>query len=185
MEHSAPIDRPSANRPSIDPPSVMAIGLKYGLFLGLISIAISLVTTMLGRNPLDSNWINMVVSLAVTVALVVLAHKNFKENNEGFMSYGQGLGIAMVAILVSIVLTGIYTFIYTKFIDPTAMDSVWEKAAADMEAKGQDEEQIETALGFAKNLFWLFFVLGGAFWGLIVGLIVSIFTQKNEPEQAF
>lgn len=166
-------------------PSAMSVGLKFGVILGLLSITSNLISTVIGYNPLDRNWVIMVVASLLTTTVVVFAHNNFKGDNNGFMSYGQGLGIAMVLVLTSIILNGVYTFVYIKLIDPALMESIWEKAALDMEEKGQSEEQIEFGLGIAKKLFWVFYIIGGSFWGLIIGLIVSIFTQNKEPEQAF
>jgi hypothetical protein len=166
-------------------PSVLAIGLKFGLILGLISVVVGLIQYVAGINPMDNQWTTNLINIALTVGAVVFAHKNFKEIGNGFMSYGQGLGIAMVVVAVSMVIGGIYTYVYFNILNPAAYDGIWEKAAADMEAQGQSEEAIETALSWTKKLFWPFFIIGALFWGFIIGLIVSIFTQKKEPETAF
>ncbi len=101
------------------------------------------------------------------------------------MSYGQGLGIAMVVGIVSLILGGLFLYIYISFIDTSAFEAVWEKAAADMEANGQSQEQIDMGMEWGRKLFWPMYILGGAFGSFIVGLIVSIFTQKKAPEQTF
>jgi hypothetical protein len=165
-------------------PTVMSVGLRYGLILGLISIAITIIFFVVGMNPFDGSWKGW-VSTVLAVVMVVLAQKNFKDTGDGFMSYGQGLGIALITFLVSMVLSGIFSYIYLSFIDTTAFEAIWEKAAADMEAKGQSQEQIDMGLEWGRKLFWVFFIVGGAFMGLVVGLIVSIFTQKKPPETAF
>jgi hypothetical protein len=166
-------------------PSAMSVGLKFGLILAIISIASMLIQFVIGTSPFSGGWLNSIISIALTVAVVVFAHKNFKENGDGFMSYGQGLGIAMITVIVSIVVGMIFSYVYLNMIDPSAFDAIWEKAAADMEAKGQSQEQIDMGLGWGKKLFWLFYLVGGAFWGLIIGLVVTIFTQKKAPEQTF
>ena len=166
-------------------PSVMSTGVKFGLILAVISIASMLIQFVIGTSPFSGGWLNSVISIALTVAVVVFAHKAFKENNEGFMSYGQGLGIAMVTVLVSILVGMIFSYVYLNMIDPSAYDAIWEKAAADMEAQGQSQDAIEMGLGWGKKLFWVFYLVGGAFWGLIIGLVVTIFTQKKAPEQTF
>jgi hypothetical protein len=65
------------------------------------------------------------------------------------------------------------------------MDPLYEKQAAEMSRKGMADDQIEMALGWTKTLFWPMYVLGGLFFGVLVGVIVSIFTQKKNPEPAF
>ena len=166
-------------------PTVMSTGLKFGLILGVVSIAVNLIQTLVGSNPMENNWVQNVINIVLTVTAIVFAHKSFKDNGDGYMTYGQGFGIALITVLVSLVIGGLYTFIYLTYIDPGAFEAIWEKAAADMEAQGQSDEAIEMGLGFARNFFWVFFIVGGLFWGCILGLIVSIFTQKKAPEQAF
>jgi hypothetical protein len=165
--------------------TVMSTALKFGLILGLLSVIQSLVVFAIGSNPFTSNWINTCVAIAVSVAVIVFAQKAFKDGGDGYMSYGQGLGIAIVVSLIAIVIGMIFSYIYINFIDTSAFEAIWEKAAEDMENKGQSQEQIDMAMGWGRKLFWVFYLVGGAFWALITGLIVTIFTQKKAPEQTF
>jgi hypothetical protein len=165
--------------------NALPIGAKFGVILGLSSIAISLLFYVVNFNVIEHQWVGNSVNALLAVAAVIFAHKTFKESGNGYMSYGQGLGTAMVTVVVSMILTGIYSYIFFNFIDPSFFEAIWTKAAADMEAQGQSEETIEMGLGWARKLFWPFFILGGLFWGFIIGLIVSIFTQKRAPETAF
>jgi hypothetical protein len=166
-------------------PSVMSVGLKFGLILGLVSVTIGLVQLVIGYNPMENSWVQNVINVVITVVAIVFAHKSFKDNGDGYMSYGQGLGIGMITVVVSLVIGGIYTYVYLNFLNPDALTAIWEKAEADMEAQGQSEEAIKMGLGIAKRFFWVFFIVGGLFWGCVLGLIVSIFTQKKAPETAF
>ena len=166
-------------------PSVMSVGLKFGVMLGLISVVFSLVLYVAGINPMDYQWVTNSINLVFVVTIVAFAHKNFKDNGNGFMSYGQGLGIGVITAITSMVIAGVYTYLYFNYINPSAFEDIWEKAAADMEAKGQDEQAIKMGMEWGRKLFWPFFIIGGIFWGFIVALIVSIFTQKKEPETAF
>src|SRR5258706_15031343 len=97
--------------------TVMSVGLKFGLFITALSIGFNVVLIVLGSNPLISDWKAWVV-LALEIVLVVLAHKSFKDNGDGFMTYGQGFGIAFIAFLVAILVGGIFMFIYSNFVDP-------------------------------------------------------------------
>jgi|SRR5688572_26324374 len=166
-------------------PTVMSVGLKFGLILGLVSVVQSLVVFALGSNPFTNNWLNTTIAILISVGAVIFAQKAFKDGGDGFMSYGQGLGIAMVVSMVAIVIGMVFSYIYINFIDPSAFEAVWEKAAEDMQAQGQSEEQMEMGLEWGRKLFWVFYLIGGAFWALIIGLIVTIFTQKKAPESKF
>lgn len=165
-------------------PSVWSVGLKYGIILAFASIAFTLIRIVLNDNPYQSDWKSW-ASAIISIVIVVLAHKNFKDSGNGFMTYGQGLGLSMVVVLVSIVIGGIFSYVYTNLVDTTVMDAVYEKMAQDMEEKGQGKEQIAMAVEWTKKLFWPFYFIGGVIMGFIIGVIVSIFTQKTNPEPTF
>ncbi len=165
-------------------PTVFNTGLRYGLYLSLASIALTLVIAVAGGNPLQSDfksW-NTWVNFAISIAIIVMAHKYFKDNGDGFMSFGQGFGISFVAFMVSIVLGGVFTYVYANFIDTNMMEELWNKTAEQMEEQGQSEEAIEMALNMTKSFFWVFYVIGGAFGAAIMSLIVTLFTQKKNPD---
>ncbi|MEX2233710.1 MAG: DUF4199 domain-containing protein [Cyclobacteriaceae bacterium] len=160
-----------------------SVGIKYGLISALISVVFFLVLVLSGQNAFDNkwNWIGLIIS----VALVVLAHKNFKDSGNGFMSYGQGVGIAFWIALVSLVINFLITYCYVAFIDPSAMDLFYEKQSEEMAGKGMQDDQIEIAISWTKTLFWPIYIFFGLFFGVLVGVIVSIFTQKKNPQPVF
>ena len=165
----------------LEKPSAFSVGFKFGLITGVVSIALTVIMILLGFNPFNQDWKGW-IGTVITIGIVVFAHKEFKDKGNGYMSYGQGLGIAFVTVFVSIICSAIFSYIYTSFVDTTLLEQVWQKTAEDMEAKGQSPEAIEMAISWTKKLFWPFFILGGAFIALIIGLLVSIFTKKSNPE---
>jgi len=160
--------------------SVWSVGLKFGVILAVVSICFTLVRTILGDNPYGDDWKKW-LGVIIMIVVVVLAQKNFKDSGNGYMSYGQGLGLAMVVTIVSIVIGGIFSYVY-NLIDPTVLEDAFKQMAEKMEEGGQKEEQVAVAMEWTKKLFWVFYLIGGIFMGFIIGLIVSIFTQKTNPE---
>lgn len=163
-------------------------GIRYGLISAIIGILYFVVLTTVGVDITQGvwRWFNYVVS----IVLVVLAHKYFKDNNAGFMNYGQGIGISFWFGLVGSVISSIFTYLYVKFIDTTFMDLIKENQIREMEARGMSDEQIEQAMKFASmftspEAILIFGIVGGIIGTIIIGLIVTIFTQKKAPEQAF
>ena len=160
-------------------------GIRYGVINGVIYIAYFLILTAADIDM--SKGFGRWGGLIITIVLVFLAHKYYKENGDGFMTYGQGVGIGFWMGLVSSVISSIFTYIYAKLIDPTYITTIREKAIEDMEAKGQSQEQIDAAMKFVEMFTSaeaiLFF---GLFFGIlimvIIALIISIFTQKPHPE---
>jgi ABC-type antimicrobial peptide transport system permease subunit len=122
--------------------------------------------------------------MVVSVVLLIFAHKQFKEQGDGFMSYGQGVGIGFWIALISLIIGGLFTFIYVSFIEPTAMDAFYDTQRIGMEEKGMPDEQIDMAISWTKKLFWPIYIFFGLFFGVLVGVIVSIFTQKKNPQQS-
>jgi hypothetical protein len=163
--------------------STRAIGIKYGLISTLISIVFFLALVLSGQNAFDNKW--SWFGLVFSIVLVVLAHKNFKDAGNGFMSYGQGVVISFWIALISLLIGGLFTYCYVTFVDPDAMITFYEKQAQQMEEKGMPQEQIDMAITWTKTLFWPMYIFFGLFFGVLVGLIVSIFTQKKNPEPAF
>lgn len=105
------------------------------------------------------------------------------------MRYGQGVMIVLVLSLVSGVMSGLFNYIYVNFIDPeyalrmrtdfeawmnsfgSIPEEQIEKGMADM-----SDEKIKSPIQIGKA------TLSSAIGGVIVGLIVSIFTKHNRPE---
>lgn len=168
-------------------PTTRATGIRFGLFLAVISIAYFLIMTLLG--------VDMSAGLArwgmwvVTIVMLVLAHKYFKDNGDGFMSYGQGVGIGFWAGLVSSVVSSIFTFIYVSFIDSSFIANIIRKAEEDMQAQGKTQAEIDMAMPWVEKFTTPVALLAmGLIFGILmavfIALIVSIFTQKQAPREA-
>lgn len=161
-------------------PTVRGVGMKFGFISAGISIFFFLVLTLTGMNAFDNKW-NW-VGLVISIALLIFAHKQFKDQGDGYMSYGQGVGIGFWIALISLLIGGLFTFIYVSFIEPTGMDAFYETQRIGMEEKGMPDDQIETAITWTKKLFWPIYIFFGLFFGMLVAVIVSIFTQKKNPQ---
>ncbi|MFZ6011225.1 MAG: DUF4199 domain-containing protein [Bacteroidota bacterium] len=163
--------------------TVRSVGVKYGLISAMISIVFFLVLVFTGQNAFDNtwNWIGLIFSIAI----LVLAQKNYKDSGDGFMSYGQGVGIAFWIALISLIIGGLFTYLYTTVIDTTVMDMMYQKQAEEMEKNGMTSEQIDMAAKWTRMLFWPIYIFFGLFFGVLVGVIVSIFTQKKRAEPTF
>lgn len=170
--------------PTTETLSTRSIGVRYGLVLGVVSIVYFLILTFSGLDPNAGwNWLGLVFSIVA----IFLAHKYFKENGDGFMTYGQGVGIGFWLTLVSSVISVVFTYIYVKFVDTTYMDMIKEKQIESMQEKGMTDEQIDQAMEFAAafstpEMILIFGLLGGLFIGMIVVFIVTAITKKQNPD---
>ncbi len=170
------------NQPEDEPQktSVRSVGVKYGLMLTAVSIVYFLVLVFSVQNAFENkwNWISLIFSIAV----LVMAQRNFKSEGDGFMTYGQGVGIGFWLALVSVVLGGLFTMFYTFVIDTSLMDRFYDAQMEQMSSRGMPEDQVETALTWTKKLFWPIYFFFGIFFGVLVGVVVSIFTQRKNPD---
>jgi len=164
--------------------STTAVGGRYGLLTGLVTVIISFGIYAL---ELDQNPVIRFATIAVLIVGIILAMRNFKLQNGGFMGYGQGLGVGVTVASVVGVLSAIFTYVYTTFIDPEVMTRMMDKARADMEAKGMPDAQIDQAMAFSAKfttgpVMLLFTLLGSIIIGLLISLIAAAFVKNSKPE---
>ena len=165
--------------------TVSQIGLRYGIILGLIFIVLSLILNFLNLEIKTMQNIGY-INYAILIVGIVMAHKAFKEGGDGYMSIGQGLGIGTLISLIGGILSGIFSYIYIKFIDDSMLAKIKDLQIEEMEARGMDDAQIEQAMEIAgkftsAEMIPVWAVLGMVFIGFILSLIVSLFTKKANP----
>jgi len=165
--------------------STTTVGGRYGLLTGLVSVVISFGIYAL---ELEQNSAVRFLTIAVLVGGIILAMRSFKEQNGGFMGYGQGLGVGMVVSAVVGALSGVFTYVYTTMIDPEVITRILDKGRADLEAKGtMSDAQIDQAMALsAKFTTGPFMLLIGVLFTLVIGLIISLiasaFVKNPKPE---
>jgi hypothetical protein len=166
------------------PVTTTSVGLRYGLLTGLISIIISfgLFAAHMEQSPLRF------ISFAVLVGGLVMAMRHFKENNHGFMSFGEGVGVGAVLSAVVGVLSAIFTYVYMNFIDTDVVTRMMDKARSDMEARGGlTDEQIDQGMAMAGKfmngpIMMAIVVVSSLLMGLLLSLVVSAIIKNSKPE---
>lgn len=164
--------------------STRGVGMQYGLIAGVVMIIYSMILQLTGL-ALESwaAWISYIF-LAV---IIYLGHNKFKEGSDGFMTFGQGLGIGFWISLVGGLISSVFSFIYFTFIDSSFIDQMMEKARYDMEEAGNSEAQIEMAMEWTSKIMspgglFIMGIVGILFMGFIISLIVSAITKKTNPQ---
>jgi hypothetical protein len=169
---------------NLEMPTTKSVAMKWGPILGLISIAIFLVGALgeLQGNKL-MNWIGLIPSAVI----IYLAHKEFKDNGDGYLSYGQGLGLGTLIALISSVISTVFFYVYVKFVDTTYIEIIKDIQLAEMQKNGMGDAEIEQAMsitaGFmTPEVMSVFAIIVSVFFGFILSLIVSAVTKNNNPE---
>jgi hypothetical protein len=159
-------------------------GIRFGLISAAIGIIYFIVLRMANvdmQGP--AGWVGWLI----TGVLIFLAHKYYKENGNGFMSYSQGIGISFWLGLVSAAISSVFTYLYIKFFDTGFIDMMKDKQIEQMQERGMSDEQVDQAMKFAGMFMTpeAMFVMGlimGIISAVLMGLIVTLFTQKKSPE---
>ena len=166
--------------------STRSVGIKYGLVMAVVSITYFVILNTAGVDM--TQGIGRWGSLVFYAGIIFLAQKNFKDQGDSYMSYGQGMGISFWISLISSVIGSIFTYFYVKFIDTGYIQQMMDKQREQMEAGGNlSEDQIDNAMSMTAKfmtpeMILVFGIIGGIIMISIVGLIVTIFTQKKNPD---
>lgn len=165
-------------------PSVMSIALKFGFITALVAIVYSLIlmVTDLG----DKTWLAS-LSYLILIAGMVFGMKQYKEMNDGFMSYGQGLGIGTLIATIYGFLSSVFMWIYTSFVDPEYMERQMLKQEAQMLERGMSQEQIDAGAEIAQSfqgpvMLIVVGTLGAIVIGFLLSLVISAIMKHNRPE---
>jgi len=171
----------------IEKVTTRSTGIRYGLISGVIGIAIFMILTILSISMTDGpgRW----VGLLVTGVIIYLAHKYFKDNGDGYMTIGEGTGIGFWLALISTSISSVFTYIYMKFVDPSLVQTMLDQTREKMEEQGNlSDDQIDQAMNMTAKFMTPEIMLGmglvmGTIIIVIVALLISLITQKKNPDQ--
>ncbi len=171
--------------PTTAPVTTTAAGLRYGLLTGLVSIIFTFILFAIGQ---EGNGGLASVAFAILIVGIVLAHKAFKATNEGYMSYGQGLGIGVLVGGVNGVLTTVFNYVYRTFIDPDMVARAMDQMRAKLEEAGsmseaQIEQIVSASTKYSGGAFGLAIgIVSGFLLGLLFSLVIAAITKNAKPE---
>lgn len=166
------------------PVSTTSVSLRFGLLTGLVSILFSFGLNVMHQEGSPARYI----TFAILVGGIVLAMNYFKQQNQGFMSFGQGVGIGAVSSAVVGLMSGIFAYVYMTFIDPEMLGRITDKIRTDMETRGgMTDEQIDQAVTMSGKFMNGPFMVGAALLGTILlgvllSLVISAFIKNAQPE---
>lgn len=164
-------------------PSTARIALKWGAFLGLGLMAITLVMYLTDQT---TNPVFSVLTVIAMIACLVLAMRDFRSQNGGYMSYGEGLGTGALLSAVAGLLSAAFITFYNVFIDPTIQQRAFEQAREKLEEQGglsddQIDQMMEMSQKFQSPGFtFIAGVFGTLIMGFLLSLIVAAFIRRNK-----
>ena len=163
-------------------PNLMKSTMTSGAILGTALVIFSLILYMAGL--IFSKGLSY-FSWLILIGGIVWGIKSYKDQQQGFISYGRALGVGMLTVLFASIIAALFNYILYAYIDPSLVEKSIEMARNQMVEKGTlSDEQIELGLSMTKKLMQpgfmaLMTVFGSGFMGLIFSLIIAAF-MKNE-----
>ncbi len=160
-------------------PSTARVALKAGLITGLVMTVYSTVLSMAGLS--QSSPLHYVTFLLLVGGLVY-GMRAFKEQNGGYMTYGQGLGVGTLTAGVAGLLSSLVSTFYVKFVDPSVLQRTMDEQRIQMEERGMSDAQIEQAMKIAESMSgfsFLFATLAVVFFGFLLSLIIAAIMKRE------
>ena len=163
-----------------------------GLIIAGITSLIALIIYVCGLNEImmtnkPLSWLNNLISLGITFYFVHTAIRMFRDNdNSGYLTVGQGIGLGSLAGLVAGVVSGIWMYIFMVFIAPDLIETIKQISMQQMQESGQSEEQIEKAMEMASMFFSpaiiaLMVPFFSLFIGFLAGLVSGLIQKRDRP----
>ena len=170
--------------------SAKQVMINYGLYIGLASILINVINYAVG-DVYRPHWIISVAGIVISIVLIVLALKKFKDGNEGLMSLSQALKVGLGASLISAIIVLIYMFAFSNFIEPDFYANMAEVAYQTNVVEkypNMTDEQLEaaranvetfTSPGMNSAMILIF----SLFFGFIISLIAGLIMKRTEEDR--
>ncbi|MFM6914330.1 MAG: DUF4199 domain-containing protein [Aquirufa sp.] len=164
------------------------LALKYGFINGLLSFLFSTLVNVMGwaeQFQESMGWISGIWSLVLSVTVSYLCLREYREQNEGFMSYGQGLGLATLLGAISGLVAGGFNYIYIQFIDNSVIQRQMDIARERMEDQGMSASQIQsaeemTSMFMNPGMQFVIVVIMSIIFNFFLGLIVSAVVKREK-----
>ncbi|WP_149240547.1 DUF4199 domain-containing protein [Dyadobacter sp. 32] len=163
--------------------STARIALKYGVLASVVIMVFTTIINVTGQS--QNKWLTS-LSFVFMIVGIVVAMKSFKEENKGFMTYGEGLGLGSLVSAIMGLLGSTFSVLYNKFIDPTIITQAMDTARSEMESKGMDDAQIDQAMAMSEKfmspgVLFAFGVIGSLMVGFVLSLIIAAILRKDKP----
>jgi hypothetical protein len=164
-------------------PSVARVAIKYGLIFGIIS---SIYGILLYVFQLETNKFLPYLSWILLIVGIIQGIMDYRTQNQGFVSYGQGLSIGSLTGAIIGLISGILSTFYLTLIDGTPLQRIADMTRESLEKEGLDDQAIENALEMTQKfqspgLLFVFGVLATTLFGFLFSLVISAALQKKRP----
>jgi hypothetical protein len=116
------------------------------------------------------------------MTMAIKSHRD--EDLGGYISYGKSVGTGILISVFGGAIVGVFSIVLFTLIDPAMTERILDTARQQMIENGLPDDQVEQAVEISRQFLtpiWLFVfgLVGSAVVGLILSLIVSVFTKRE------
>lgn len=162
--------------------------LKYGLMVGLLSIALRMLTYII--NPMSLVSIAMGIFLFIVfIAVIIFSGFAIRKKLGGFIPYKDAILALFLVLLGSMILKEVFDFLLFNFIDPdlgpNLKETMINNTSEMMEKYGAQQEQIDKQIADMDAIRFgdlgAVSLLGNTIGSIIIAAILAVFVKKDAP----
>ncbi|MDF0716309.1 DUF4199 domain-containing protein [Muricauda sp. 334s03] len=167
-------------------PKTGKFALNYGLLLGVIGVVFG-VMLYTQKMHYETSTAVIVISIVLLAAIIFVGVNAFKKANGGYLSISEALKIGVGIALVGAIISLLYQFVLTNYIEPDFMDKAMEiaKPKAMAQNPNMTEEQWEQGVEMQKSFAWIQYpvlLIMNSVLGLVLGLVTGLILKKSKAD---
>lgn len=131
--------------------------LRYGLFSAITIVVLFTLSWIIYR---DSNFEAQEVfgysSMVISLLFVFFGIKHFRDKeNDGVLTFGQGMKVGLMIVLIPALIFGVFDIIYTTFLNPGFMERYYSAEVARMQQSlpASEFQAAKATLDSQKEMF--------------------------------
>ncbi|MGB3851638.1 MAG: DUF4199 domain-containing protein [Tunicatimonas sp.] len=169
----------------------MPHNIRYGLYLGLISVAFSVAIVLIDYTLLQETAVSL-IPVVLTIAILVIAGRDLKEGQGGYLSFKEAFLSSFIIYAIAGAIVIVYQILLYNVFAPEIAENLQKEIVnqqvAVWEMVGMSDEEIDQQVAQAqeRNIFsptWqLISYAGNLIFGLIIAAIIAAIVKKNKPE---
>lgn len=157
------------------------IGLKYGGYLGLSFIIVTLIAHYSGWEKLEDleSTLRILVEAVLGLGITMIGIVHFRNENEGLLTFGEGFSVALFTGVFAGVIGAIFLYIFATYIAPDVAEELI--SSVDMEEFPEMEDDDDHGSEFSPTPVLRSFarLMSTLLLSVIYGLIGSIILKKG------
>jgi hypothetical protein len=160
----------------VQKPAVGKFAINYGVILGVVMIALNVVSYVTGQALEGAQWPQTIYYIIFPI-IIFYAISVFKKSNANELSLGTAIKLGVVIGVISALVYVVYGILFNYVIDPEFMGQLMEVTKDTMIEQNPDmpQAQLDQSMKFMEMMFNPF--IGSAFWiamSALFGLIWSL-----------